>query len=51
MACEGLNRVKHGISKKDNCKYKFKYIQKEELPDNYLKSAHKHTKREKKILI
>lgn len=28
MACEGLNYVKSGKSKKDNCKYNFKYISK-----------------------
>jgi hypothetical protein len=45
MACEGLNHVKSVISKKDGFRYKFNYISKEELPENYKKSANKHPKR------
>ena len=41
MVCEGLNNYKSGVSKKDNCSYTFEYIKKEELPDNYKKSANK----------
>ena len=41
MVCEGLNNCKTGLSKKDNCSYKFEYVEKEDMPDNYLKSANK----------
>lgn len=39
MVCEGLNNCKTGISKKDNKHYKFVYVKKEDMPDNYIKSA------------
>ena len=45
MICEGLNRCKSGISKKDGKSYKFDYVKKEDLPDNYLKSANKRPRR------
>ena len=41
MVCEGLNNCKSGKSKKDGHYYTFEYIKKEELPDNYKKSANK----------
>ena len=39
MVCEGINNCKTGISKKDNCHYKFEYVEKDELPADYKKSA------------
>ena len=45
MVCEGLNRCKSGISKKDGKSYKFEYVKKEDMPDNYLKSANKRPRR------
>ena len=40
-----INHCKTGISKKDNCYYKFEYVKKEDMPDNYKKSANKRPKR------
>ena len=34
MVCEGLNLCKSGISKKDGQRYRFEYINADELPDN-----------------
>ena len=34
MVCEGLNKCKSGISKKDGQRYIFKYINADELPNN-----------------
>ena len=34
MICDGLNKCKSGISKKDGQRYIFKYINADELPDN-----------------
>ena len=45
MVCEGLNNCKSGISKKDGKSYKFEYVKKEDMPDNYLKSANKRPRR------
>ena len=28
MVCEGINNCKTGISKQDNCHYKFEYVKK-----------------------
>ena len=39
MVCEGINNCKTGISKKDNCHYKFEYVEKDELPADHKKSA------------
>ena len=39
MVCEGINNCKTGISKQDNCHYKFEYVKKEEMPDDHQKSA------------
>ena len=39
MVCEGLNNCKSGISKKDGHSYTFEYIKKDDLPDDYKKSA------------
>ena len=39
MVCEGINYCKTGISKQDNCHYKFEYVKKEDMPANYKKSA------------
>ena len=38
---EGINNCKTGISKKDAHQYKFEYIQKEDITDDYKKSANK----------
>ena len=38
MVCEGINNSKTGISKQDNCHYKFEYVKKEDMPDNFKKS-------------
>jgi predicted Zn-ribbon and HTH transcriptional regulator len=46
--CLGMKYRKSGISKKDGCNYKFSYISKEELPENYIKSSGKHKKERKK---
>ena len=45
MVCEGINHCKTGISKKDNCYYKFEYVKKEDMPDNFKKSANKRSNR------
>ena len=45
MVCEGLNNCKSGKSKKDGHYYTFEYIKKEELPDNYKKSANKRPRK------
>ena len=39
MVCEGINNCKTGISKQDNCHYKFEYVNEQDMPDNYKKSA------------
>ena len=39
MVCEGLNNCKSGISKKDGHSYTFEYIKKDDLPNDYKKSA------------
>ena len=45
MVCENLNNCKTGKSKKDGKSYKFEYIKKEDMPDNYLKSANERPRR------
>ena len=45
MVCEGLNRCKTGISKQDNSHYKFEYVNEQDMPDDYKKSANKRTQR------
>jgi len=45
MVCENLNRCKTGVSKKDNHHYKFQYVKKEDMPENYIKSANKRPQR------
>ena len=45
MICDKINRCKTGISKKDNHHYKFEYVNKQDMPDNYIKSANKRPKR------
>ena len=45
MVCENLNKCKSGISKKDGKSYKFEYVKKEDMPDNYLKSANERPRR------
>ena len=45
MCCQGINNAKSGISKKDNQQYKFEYVKKEEMPDDYFKSANIRPKR------
>ena len=39
MCCQGINNYKSGMSKKDGKHYKFEYVKKEEMPDDYFKSA------------
>ena len=39
MVCERINKCKTGILKKDGYKYKFWYVQRENLPANCKKSA------------
>ena len=54
MSAEGLNNCKTRSSKKNNQAYKFEYIQKEDMPDNYLQSANirprKYNDEERKII-
>ena len=45
MVCEGLNCCKTGISKQDKCQYKFEYVKKEDMPEDYKKSANKMPQR------
>ena len=45
MVCENINRCKTGISKKDGNLYKFEYAKKEDMPDDYKKSANIRPKR------
>ena len=45
MVCEKINDCKTGISKIDNHSYKFEYVKKQDMPDNYKKSANKRPKR------
>ena len=45
MVCEGLNRCKTGISKRDNFHYKFEYVNEQDMPDDFKKSANKRTRR------
>ena len=45
MCCQGINNVKSGTSKKDNQKYRFEYVRKEEMPDDFFKSANIRRKR------
>ena len=39
MVCENINNCKTGKSKKDGNLYKFEYVKKEDIPDNYKKSS------------
>ena len=39
MVCENINRCKTGVSKKDSCSYKFEYVNEQDMPDDYNKSA------------
>ena len=43
MVCEGLNHCKTGISKRDNFHYKFEYVNEQDMPDDFKKSANKRT--------
>ena len=45
MVCEGLNHCKTGISKRDNFHYKFEYVNEQDMPDDFLKSANKRPQR------
>ena len=45
MVCEKINSCKTGISKKDNCHYKFEYVKKDDMSDNFKKSANKRSNR------
>ena len=37
MVCKNINDCKSGISKNDNCKYTFEYVQKDDLPESHKK--------------
>ena len=45
MVCEKINDRKTGISKIDNHSYKFEYVNKQDMPDNYKKSANRRSNR------
>ena len=45
MVCEKINCCKTGISKKDNHHYEFEYVNKQDMPDNFKKSANKRSNR------
>ena len=45
MVCEKINGCKTGISKIDNHSYKFEYVNKQDMPDNYKKSANRRLNR------
>ena len=45
MVCEKINSYKTGISKIDNHCYKFEYVNKQDMPDNYKKSANRRSNR------
>ena len=45
MVCEGLNCCKTGISKLDKCHYKFEYVNEQDMPDDFKKSANKRPQR------
>ena len=45
MCCQGINNVKSGTSKKDGQHYTFEYVKKEDMPDDYKKSANIKPKR------
>lgn len=47
MVCERINKCKCGISQKDGHYYKFDYVQKENMPDNYKKTSYAGQKRHK----
>jgi len=42
--CDEEKYRKTGISKKDECSYKFEYVREQDLPDNHIKSANIRTK-------
>ena len=48
MCCRGINHAKSGFSKKDGKRYRFEYVKKEDMPDNYFKSANIRPKRKQK---
>jgi len=43
--CDGVEYRKSGISKKDKQKYTFEYAKKDNMPENYIKSANKRPQR------
>ena len=45
MVCDKINCCKTGISKKDNHHYEFEYVNKQDMPDNFKKSANKRSNR------
>jgi len=45
MVCEGYHGYKSGVSKKDGHSYTFKYVKKDDLPENHKKSANKRPRR------
>ena len=45
MVCDKINCCKTGISKKDNHHYEFEYVNKQDMPDDFKKSANKRPKR------
>ena len=45
MVCEKINSCKTGLSKIDYHSYKFEYVNKQDMPDNYKKSANRRSNR------
>ena len=43
--CDGVEYRKSGISKNDKQKYTFEYVKKDNMPENYIKSANKRPQR------
>ena len=49
MVCQGINNVKSGISKKDGQRYTFEFVKKEDMPDDYKKSANIRGKYKRRV--
>ena len=45
MCCRGIDHHKSSVSKKDGQRYTFEYVKKEDMPDDYKKSANIRPKR------
>ena len=50
MCCQGINNIKSATSKKDYQRYRFEYVKKEDMPDDYFKSANKRPKRQREYI-